>query len=38
MVFRILDRNVKCFFKCSQEIRSDLALAINVYISDVKFH
>ena len=39
MVFRILDRNVKYFFKKnSKEIRSDLVLAINVYIPDVNFH
>ena len=34
MVFRMLDGNVK-YYKCSQEIRSDLVLAINVYIPDV---
>ena len=28
--------NIK--IKCSQEIRYDLALAINVYIPDVNFH
>ena len=40
MVFRMLDRNVKYFFKKkrSQEIRSDLGLTINVYIPDVNFH
>ena len=38
MVFRMLDRNVKYFKKCSQEIRSDYVLAINVYIPDVNFH
>ena len=28
-----------CYIKtCSQEIRSDLVLAINVYIPDVNFH
>ena len=37
MVLRMLDRNMK-YYKCSQEIRSDLVLAINVYISDVDFH
>ena len=39
MVFRMLDRNVKYLNKkCSQEIRSDLFLAINAYIPDVNFH
>ena len=38
MVFRMLDRIVKYFKKCSQEIRSDLAFAITVYIPDVNFH
>ena len=33
MFFRILDRNViSNKKKCSQEIRSDLVLAINVYL------
>ena len=30
MAFRMLDRNVKYLKICSQEIRSDLVLAINV--------
>ena len=39
MVFRMLDRNVKYLKKkCSQEIRSDLVLAINVYMPDVNFN
>ena len=38
MVFRMQDRNVKYLVKCSQEIRSELVLAINVYIPDVNFH
>ena len=38
MVFRMLDKNVKYLKKCSQAIRSDLVLAINVYITDVNFY
>ena len=39
MVFSMLGINVKYFLKkCSQEIRSDLVLAINVYKPDVNFH
>ena len=38
MDFRMMDRNVKCSKKCSQEIRSDLVLVINVYIYGVNFH
>ena len=34
----MLDRNVKYLKKCSQEIRSDLVLAINVSIPYVNFH
>ena len=30
MFFRMLDRNVKCFLKKIQEIRSDLVLAVHV--------
>ena len=35
--FRMLDRNVK-YFLIIQEIRSDLFLAITVYIPDANFH
>ena len=38
MFVRMLDRNVKTKKNCSKEIRSDLPLAINVYIPDVNFH
>ena len=34
----MLDRNVNYLNKCSQEIRSDLVLTLNVYIPEVNFH